>query len=51
MVKKNDILEFCYYDKDHAKIATNVYVICIKWIDTIYVNDYLDNFFCFLIMF
>lgn len=51
MVKKNDILEFCYYDKDYVKIVINVYVICIKWIDIIYVNDYLDNFFCFLIMF
>lgn len=45
--KKNDILQSCYYTKDHAKISTNVYGIYIKWIDTIYVNDNLDNFFCF----
>lgn len=51
MVKKNDILQSCYYTKDHAKISTNVYGIYIKWIDTIYVNDNLDNFFCFLFCF
>lgn len=51
MVKKKDILQSCYNTKDHAKILTNLYGIYIKWIDTIYVNDNLDNFFCFLIMF
>lgn len=51
MVKKKDMLQSCYNTIDHAKILTNLYGIYIKWIDTIYVNDNLDNFFCFLIMF
>lgn len=31
--KNNDILQSCYYNKDHAKISTNVYGIYVYKLD------------------